>query len=173
MKLIRPQRKYTEQNRADVLALWKKGYSLRAIAGKQKIPKSTIFIWIHPDKQTKYNKNRVISPRRREYLREYQREWVARRRQEFLRDKACEICGKTDHLIVSGTNRTGTSGKKIHVFYSLSAKKQQEMMPKIHIFCRFHAQKIGNSSKERERLQKLAPIIKKQWAKALTEKSMK
>ncbi|HVX00663.1 MAG TPA: helix-turn-helix domain-containing protein [Candidatus Babeliaceae bacterium] len=166
MKLIRPLRKYTEQDRAAARALREKGYSVKEIAKKQGIPPSTVFVWLNPDKQAKYYK-RAITPQRKAYLIEYQRKWVTERKKDFLSDKACEICGEKKHLIVSGTSRKNHIGKLVHSFYSLSTQKQKELMPKIHIFCRFHAKRRGNSKKESERVQKLTPIIKKQWSRAL------
>jgi hypothetical protein len=35
---------------------------------------------------------------RKEYLRNYQREWIAGRRREFFRDKMCQHCGCSDAL---------------------------------------------------------------------------
>ena len=37
-------------------------------------------------------------PERRVYLREYQREWLAARRTEWLADKSCAVCGSDDRL---------------------------------------------------------------------------
>lgn len=35
---------------------------------------------------------------RKEYMREYQRRWIAQRRAEWLEDKVCVICGSNDRL---------------------------------------------------------------------------
>lgn len=43
---------------------------------------------------------------RREYMRNYQREWIARRRADYLSDKVCVDCGSSSQLEVDHVDRT-------------------------------------------------------------------
>ena len=40
----------------------------------------------------------TVSDKRKAYLRDYQRQWVARRRAEFFAGKACVRCGSQERL---------------------------------------------------------------------------
>ncbi len=54
-------------------------------------------------------------PPRREYIRAYQREWVAKRRRMWLEGKRCSRCGSTDRLEL---HHVDPSTKISHQFWS-------------------------------------------------------
>lgn len=43
---------------------------------------------------------------RKEYMKEYQRRWMAARRAEYMSDKVCVVCGSSDRLEVDHINPT-------------------------------------------------------------------
>lgn len=69
---------------------------------------------------------------RREYIRRYQREWIAERRAEFFSNKTCIDCGATENLELDHQDPT----KKItHRIWSWSLMKRVEEIAKCDVRC--------------------------------------
>jgi hypothetical protein len=74
-----------------------------------------------------------MSPiRETETRRRYQREWIAKRRTEFLADKTCIDCGTTKHLELDGRD---TAEPVNHRVWSWSAARREAELPKYEIRC--------------------------------------
>lgn len=48
----------------------------------------------------------MVTEKRRAYLRNYQRQWMAKRRNDWLADKCCVKCGSLENLEVDHIDRT-------------------------------------------------------------------
>lgn len=69
---------------------------------------------------------------RREYLREYQRKWIKKRRDDYFKDKSCRKCGATDRLQLDHVDPT----KKVsHNIWSWSAKRRDVELAKCQVLC--------------------------------------
>jgi hypothetical protein len=69
---------------------------------------------------------------RREYMQKYQREWIARRRAEWFKDKRCIDCGKTDNLEI---DHRDPSQKVSHSIWSWSLERRDEEAAKCDVRC--------------------------------------
>lgn len=69
---------------------------------------------------------------RREYMRKYQREWIARRRAEFFSDKSCLHCGTTERLEL---DHVDPESKVHHAIWSWSAVRREAEIAKCQILC--------------------------------------
>ena len=67
--------------------------------------------------------------------REYQRKWLARRREEFFADKACVVCGSTEGLEL---DHIDPSKKVTHRIWSWSAERRNEEISKCQVLCAEH-----------------------------------
>lgn len=75
---------------------------------------------------------------------EYQLNWWRKRRQEFFRDKKCEICNSTNKLVLHHKN---PKSKKSHSIWSWSQKRREAEVKKCTIWCekchrKYHAKKL-------------------------------
>jgi 5-methylcytosine-specific restriction endonuclease McrA len=70
---------------------------------------------------------------RREYMREYQAKWIAKRRADFLRDKSCEECGSREYLEL---HHIDPSRKTEHRIWSWSEKRRLAEIAKCAVLCR-------------------------------------
>lgn len=64
--------------------------------------------------------------------REYQRLWVARRKEEFFKDKSCVKCGSTERLEL---DHVDPSKKVSHSIWSWSETRRNEELVKCQILC--------------------------------------
>jgi len=69
----------------------------------------------------------------REQQRAYQREWVRRRRAEFLADKRCAFCNSGDELEL---HHFDPAVKVSHAIWSWSRKRREEEIAKCIVLCR-------------------------------------
>lgn len=69
---------------------------------------------------------------RREYMRRYQREWVARRRAEFFADKVCVACGSSEDLEL---HHRDPAEKESHSIWSWSAERRDAELAKCEVRC--------------------------------------
>jgi len=67
-----------------------------------------------------------------EAQREYQRQWVARRRAEFFADKECVKCGSTDRLEL---DHIDPEAKVSHRIWSWSAARREVEIAKCQVLC--------------------------------------
>jgi hypothetical protein len=67
-----------------------------------------------------------------EQQKKFQREWVARRRADYLSGKSCEQCGSTKQLEV---DHIDPSLKVSHRIWSWSAKRREEELSKTQVLC--------------------------------------
>lgn len=70
--------------------------------------------------------------RTKEEQREYQRQWMKRRRQDFFKDKGCEICGVEEDLELHHVDPTQ---KVSHRIWSWSKERQETELAKCVILC--------------------------------------
>lgn len=70
---------------------------------------------------------------RREYLRKYQREWIAARRAEFFAGKACVDCGSTEQLELDHVN---PAEKEHHAIWSWREDRREAEIAKCVVRCR-------------------------------------
>lgn len=68
----------------------------------------------------------------RQYMRDYQRKWIAARREAFFADKACVDCGSTDRLEL---DHRDPSMKKTSVIWSWAEVRRQEEIAKCDVRC--------------------------------------
>jgi 5-methylcytosine-specific restriction endonuclease McrA len=78
---------------------------------------------------------------RKEYLRNYQRQWVANRRQEYFKDKVCTQCGSSDKLELHHIN---PEDKVDHSIWSWSKERQALELVKCTVLCKDCHQKADN-----------------------------
>ena len=69
---------------------------------------------------------------RKEYMRPYQKEWVAKRRSEFFKDKKCEKCGSIEKLVIHHVN---PKEKEANSIWSWSQKRREAELAKCVIWC--------------------------------------
>lgn len=65
--------------------------------------------------------------------RAYQREWVARRRAEFMQDKACAWCSSTDRLEL---HHADPNKKVHHAIWSWGTARREAEIAKCIVICR-------------------------------------
>lgn len=78
------------------------------------------------------NPARATKPDRREYLRNYQRQWVANRRAEFFRGKHCVLCGSSGRLEL---DHIFPAEKTSHNIWSWSESRRNAEIAKCRILC--------------------------------------
>ena len=79
--------------------------------------------------------------KKREYQRDYQRQWVARRRATFFEDKCCVRCGSKERLEL---DHIDPKLKVSHNIWSWSEARQAEEIAKCQVLCHdCHLQKTG------------------------------
>jgi len=71
--------------------------------------------------------------KRREYMRAYQRNWLAARRQRYLSDKRCKRCGKTETLEI---HHVDPKQKVSHNIWSWSDARRDAELAKCEVLCR-------------------------------------
>lgn len=71
----------------------------------------------------------------KEAQREYQRQWVAKRRAEFFADKSCVLCGSTDRLEL---DHIDPSAKVSHRIWSWSEARRSAEIEKCQVLCYDH-----------------------------------
>lgn len=64
--------------------------------------------------------------------REYQREWMRKRREEYFKDKVCEFCGSSDRLELDHKDR---STKVSHRIWSWSKERREAELAKCRPLC--------------------------------------
>lgn len=67
-----------------------------------------------------------------ERKREYQREWMRRRREDFFANKSCVRCGSTDRLELDHIDR---ATKVDHKIWSWSKARQEKELAKCQVLC--------------------------------------
>lgn len=70
---------------------------------------------------------------RRDYMRAYQRQWLADRRSEFFDGKHCAICGSDDGLELHHPNK---ADKESHRIWSWSKPRREAEQAKCMVLCR-------------------------------------
>lgn len=90
----------------------------------------------------------MVSNSRREYLRNYQRNWIARRRKDwFDKNGPCVICGSMEQLELDHIN---PEDKITHVVWSLSEGKRNLELSKCQVLCRTcHKRKTSEYNRSR------------------------
>ena len=79
--------------------------------------------------------------KKREYQRDYQRQWVARRRAAFFEGKCCVRCGSTERLEL---DHIDPKLKVSHNVWSWSEAKRSAEIAKCQVLCHdCHLQKTG------------------------------
>lgn len=74
----------------------------------------------------------VVSERRREYLRNYNREWIARRRAEWFAGKRCAQCGSTEHMEI---DHIDPAKKVAHQVWSWTEPRRLAELAKCQVLC--------------------------------------
>ncbi len=69
----------------------------------------------------------------KEAQREYQRQWIARRRAEFFADKLCVKCGSTEKLELDHIDPTT---KVHHAIWSWTAARREAEIAKCQVLCK-------------------------------------
>lgn len=69
----------------------------------------------------------------REDKQEYQRNWLKKRRRDFLKGKSCKICGSTRNLELHHRDK---KKKESHKIWSWSPERFKEESKKCDIICR-------------------------------------
>lgn len=69
---------------------------------------------------------------RKEYLRNYQREWVRKRRKAYFDDKVCAKCSNSSNLEL---HHTDPSTKVSHKIWSWSKEKRDKELEKCIVLC--------------------------------------
>lgn len=86
---------------------------------------------------------------------EYQREWMARRRQAYFHDKSCVRCGATDNLEL---DHVDPAQKVSHRVWSWSEARRAEEISKCQILCRrCHAEKTSLDLRQMHKDRRLRP----------------
>lgn len=70
-----------------------------------------------------------------EQRREYQRRWIAARREEYLADKSCVICGSRDRMEIDHVDR---AEKISHRIWSWSRSRLDAELAKCQALCHVH-----------------------------------
>lgn len=75
--------------------------------------------------------------------REYCRLWMSKRREEFFKDKFCQLCGSTESLELHHLN---PKEKENHRIWSWSEKRRNEELKKCVVWCerchiKYHSEK--------------------------------
>lgn len=70
-----------------------------------------------------------------EAKREYQRNWVAERREQYFRDKRCVKCGSVEDLQL---DHIDPAQKISHSIWSWSASRREVELAKCQVLCREH-----------------------------------
>ena len=79
----------------------------------------------------------------------YQREWIAKRRKSFFKDKHCVKCGSTQNLEL---DHIDPSRKITHKIWSWSKDKRQKELDKCQVLCSIcHTKKSVKESKKKNR----------------------
>ena len=77
-----------------------------------------------------------------EEQRKYQREWLQRRRDEWLADKSCVQCGSTDSLEIDHIDRATKSAtlRRLHnsSIWSWSKERREAELAKCQVLCHEH-----------------------------------
>jgi 5-methylcytosine-specific restriction endonuclease McrA len=77
----------------------------------------------------------AVPYRDREQQRQFQREWVARRRAEWFADKECVRCGSTDRLELDHIDPSTKQHKKHHNVWSWSPARRDAEIAKCQVLC--------------------------------------
>lgn len=70
----------------------------------------------------------------KEKQRQFQRDWVAKRRSDFFADKHCAKCGATENLQLSRLK----SGPSLRGIWSWSAERRAEVLKQCQLLCEQH-----------------------------------
>jgi len=82
-----------------------------------------------------------------EVQRKYVREWIAKRRADWLSDKCCVVCGSTRALEV---DHIDSSTKVSHNVWSWSKERREAELAKCQVFChKHHVQKTWEKDRAR------------------------
>jgi hypothetical protein len=95
------------------------------------------------DRTRQRDATRRQDPARREYLRNYGRAWLAKRRADWLADKACATCGSTERLEIDhidpATKDPKLKGKAgTGRLWSWSDERRQAELAKCQVLCEIH-----------------------------------
>ena len=88
----------------------------------------------------------AISEKRREYLRLFGREWVAKRRAQWFLGKVCFLCGSMEGLEI---HHTDPSQKESNSVWSWSEERRNEELKKCIVLC-YRCHKSAHSKLVRE-----------------------
>lgn len=72
---------------------------------------------------------------RKEYMREYQRQWMAARRAAWFADKVCVVCGTTEELELHHIN---PATKVSHNIWGWTAARRDVEVAKCEVRCNVH-----------------------------------
>jgi hypothetical protein len=96
------------------------------------------------DRARRRDTERRKTPEYKARMREYQREWVATRRTEWLADKSCAVCGSRDGLEIDhidpATKDPKLKGKKRGAgsLWSWSDERRSAELAKCQVLCHTH-----------------------------------
>ena len=74
----------------------------------------------------------MVTEARKEYLRNYQRQWMARRRAEFFAGKSCVRCGSCERLEL---DHIDPKTKTTHAIWSWRYDRRMEEIAKCQVLC--------------------------------------
>jgi 5-methylcytosine-specific restriction endonuclease McrA len=78
---------------------------------------------------------RPASPERLQYLRDYQRTWIARRRAEWFADKQCVRCGSVEKLRLDHIDAKTKVRRMDHAIWSWSLERREAEIAKCQVLC--------------------------------------
>lgn len=77
----------------------------------------------------------MASKTRKEYLKNYSRLWIAKRRADFFKDKCCVKCGSTERLELDHIDPKTKKSRSAHAIWSFSEKRRLEEIAKCQVLC--------------------------------------
>jgi len=82
----------------------------------------------------------------KEKQREYQKNWMRERRENFFKDKKCIVCGSSDHLVL---HHNDSSMKEEHRIWSWSRKRFDAEMSKCSVMCQVCHNKLHANQRKK------------------------
>lgn len=104
------------------------------VTARASLPRTETQTALHPvQPRWRSRSSKRNSPARAEYLRNYRREWMARRRADFFSGKSCVWCGRDTDLQL---DHIDPAQKVHHCVWSWSKKRREAELAKCRVLCR-------------------------------------